>query len=505
MVSRIRCANQPVEAAITDAGILDGMTAPPDHATTKPGRSLAPWRWALHWQILLGLAAGVGLGLLAGYLSVASVPADLAPDARVRAARAALEGRGDIAAYRLVGDLFMNGLRLIVVPIVMSSLITAMAGLGARAGFARLGAKTLAYYLSTSLVAILVGLSLANWIRPGVTDPERPVLDLSATRDFATRFADEGAQIAARIGDRDAASFLDTIRELVPGNLFAAAADNGRLLGLITVSLLFGYFLSRLGGRPREVLEAFWQGVYDITLRITDVVLRFAPLGIAALIATTLAEAYGRLALDGRLADFVQVLVLFAVTVLGGLAFHAGVFLPLVVRTIGGRSPGRHYRDMAPALVTAFSTASSAATLPVTLDCVERRAGVSNRVAGFVLPLGATVNMDGTALYECVAAMFIAQAYGIDLSFGQQFLVVAIALLTSIGVAGVPQASLVAIVVILEAVGVPLEGMALILVVDRVLDMARTAVNVFSDSCGAAVIARTEGESPPGADGPEPA
>jgi Na+/H+-dicarboxylate symporter len=472
------------------------MDEPRDNKASA-GRRLAPWRWALHWQIVLGLAAGVGLGLLAGHLSVLAVGSDLPAEARVAAAREVLAGRADIAVYGLVGDLFMNGLRLIVVPIVMSSLITAMAGLGGRTGFARLGAKTAAYYLSTSLVAILIGLSMANLIRPGVTDPEHPVLDLSTTREFADRFAEEGAQVAASVGGRDAASFLDTIREIVPGNLFAAAADNGRLLGLITVSLLIGFFLSRMSGRPREVLEAFWQGIYDITLRITDLVLRFAPLGIAALIATTLADSYARLALDGRLADFVQILVLFVVTVATALAIHLGVFLPLVLWGVGRRRPGRHFRDMAPALLTAFSTASSAATLPVTLDCVERRAGVSNRVAGFTLPLGATVNMDGTALYECVAAMFIAQAYGIDLTFAQQFLIVAVALLTSIGVAAVPQASLVAIVVILEAVGVPLEGMALILVVDRVLDMARTAVNIFSDSCGAVVIARTEGELAP--------
>jgi Na+/H+-dicarboxylate symporter len=452
-----------------------------------------PWQWALHWQILLGLLAGVGLGLLTGHLSVLSVPADTPAEGLVLAAREGMSRRADAAFYRLVGDLFMNGLRLIVVPIVMSSLITAVAGLGGRTGFARLGFRTAIYYLSTSLVAILIGVSLANLIQPGVTDPANPVLDITETRDFAARFADEGAELAAKVGGRGGASFLDTIREIIPGNLFAAAADNGRLLGLITVSLLLGFFLSRMTGRPREVLEAFWQGVYEITLRITDLVLRFAPIGVAALIASTISDSYARLALDGRLTDFVQVLFLFLVTVGSGLAVHALVFLSLMLVFVARRDPRRHIRDMAPALVTAFSTASSAATLPVTLDCVEKRAGVPHRVSSFVLPLGATVNMDGTALYECVAALFIAQAYGIELSLAQQFMVVAIALLTSIGVAAVPQASLVAIVVILEAVGVPLEGMALILVVDRVLDMGRTAVNVFSDSCGALVVARTEG------------
>ncbi|MEO6697427.1 MAG: dicarboxylate/amino acid:cation symporter, partial [Gammaproteobacteria bacterium] len=251
-------------------------------------------------------------------------------------------------------------------------------------------------------------------------------------------------------------------------------------------SLLFGYFMTRLTGRNGEVLRGFWQGVFEVMMHITGWVMKFAPIGVFALVAKVVA-ATGLAA--------IQPLLAFFFTVLLGLAIHFFGVLPLLVRLLGRVSPLAHYRAMAPALLTAFSTASSSATLPLTLECLEKNAGVSNRVASFVAPLGATVNMDGTALYECVAVMFIAQAYGIDLNFATQMLVVLLALLTSIGVAGIPAASLVAIVVILGAVGLPAEGIGLILAVDRLLDMCRTTVNVFGDMCGAVIIARSEGET----------
>jgi Na+/H+-dicarboxylate symporter len=243
--------------------------------------------------------------------------------------------------------------------------------------------------------------------------------------------------------------------------------------------------LTRLKPPFGETLNQFWQAVFQVMMLITDFVMKFAPLGVFALVARVVAGT--------GLAAFVP-LALFFITVLLGLAIHMFGVLPLLVRALGGVSPVAHYRAMSPALLTAFSTASSSATLPITMDCLEKNVGVSNRTTSFVLPLGATVNMDGTALYECVAAIFIAQAYGLDLSFAQQFTVVVIALLTSIGVAGIPAASLVAITIILAAIGLPAEGIGLILAVDRVLDMCRTSVNVYSDSCGGVVIARLEGE-----------
>mgnify|MGYP001952924431 FL=1 len=232
-------------------------------------------------------------------------------------------------------------------------------------------------------------------------------------------------------------------------------------------------------------MKDFWEGVYQVMLQMTHLVMRIAPLGVFGLVAEVVAQTGF---------DAIRPLLVFFVTVLIALAAHLLITMPVMLALIARVNPLKHYAAMSPALLTAFSTSSSSATLPVTLDCVENRAGVSNKTSSFVLPLGATVNMDGTALYECVAAMFIAQAYGLDLTLGTQFVIVLTALLTSIGVAGIPSASLVAIGVILTAIGLPLEGVGLILAVDRVLDMCRTAVNVFSDSTGAVVIARSEGE-----------
>ncbi|HOD80447.1 MAG: Proton glutamate symport protein [Planctomycetes bacterium ADurb.Bin126] len=446
-------------------------------------RLWTPWRWKLHWQILLGLVLGLGLGLLSGRLALQAAP-------KASVARDILVGRWDYVLYSLAGQLFLNGLQLIVVPLVASSLVVAMRGIGQHASFGRLLSRTMAYYLVTSTIAILIGLALVNLIQPGVVESGKPVLSMESTQAFAQ----ETTGLKQRAGGAQWRDFLNVFLEMVPPNIVAAAAE-GRLLGLITVSMLIGYFNTRLTGSRRQVVDDFWQGVYEVTLMITELVLRFAPLGVMALLARTFADSYASLAGDDRLIQFARIIAMFFVTVVSALAIHVLVVLPLILRLVGRVRPGRHFKAMAPALMTAFSTASSAATLPLTMECAEERAGVSRETCGFVLPLGATVNMDGTALYECVAAMFIAQAYGIHIPFAQQFFIVLVALLTSIGVAGVPQASLVAIVIILTSVGVPIEGLAVILVVDRVLDMCRTAVNVFSDSCGAVVIARGEGQS----------
>jgi Na+/H+-dicarboxylate symporter len=235
----------------------------------------------------------------------------------------------------------------------------------------------------------------------------------------------------------------------------------------------------------REAFQGFWESANDVMLAITHGIMRVAPIGIFALIARTVQESGG---------SALGPLALFFLCVAGGLAFHMFITLAIVMRVWGGFRPWAHYRAMAPALLTAFSTASSSATLPVTMECLEKNAKVSPRIAGFVAPLGATVNMDGTALYECAVVMFIAQLYGVSLDLSQQILVVVLALLTSVGVAGIPAASLVAIVIILQAVGLPLEAIAIVMATDRVLDMMRTAVNIFGDSCGAAIIARGEGE-----------
>lgn len=273
---------------------------------------------------------------------------------------------------------------------------------------------------------------------------------------------------------------MELFLRMVPPNIFGAAAE-GQMLGIITFALLYGFFAGRLGFLHRRSHLSFWESFFAVMMAMVEFILRFAPLGVFALVAEVAATTgWGAL----------RPLAAFALTVILALALHAFGTLPLLLRFLAGVRFRPHFKAVSPALLTAFSTSSSSATLPVTLECVEKRAGVSNQVSGFVLPLGATVNMDGTALYECVAVLFIAQAYGIELSLATQFAVVWLALMTSIGVAGVPAASLVAIVIILRSAGIPLEGIGLILAVDRVLDMLRTGVNVWSDTCGAAVLQR---------------
>ncbi len=374
--------------------------------------------------------------------------------------------------------MFMNALKMLIVPLIVSSIITGVAGIGGGGTMGRLGMKTLLYYMSTSLLAILVGLAAVNLMQPGIVDGE-PAKDIIALDDT------DHSSIAERVEGKGASDVVEIFIRMIPTNIVAAAAE-GQMLGLIFFSLLFGYFMTRIGSAHGKLLLDFWQGIFSVMMRITDWVMLFAPIGVFALVAKVVA-------ITGF--DAFRPLMFFFLTVLGALAVHMLVTLPLLLRFIARVDPLRHFQAMSPALLTAFSTASSSATLPVTMDCVEKRAGVSNRTSSFVLPLGATVNMDGTALYECVAAMFIAQAYGIELGFATQFTVVLVALLTSIGVAGIPAASLVAITIILTAIGLPVEAVGLILAVDRVLDMCRTSVNVFSDSCGAVVVGRSEGET----------
>jgi len=397
----------------------------------------------------------------------------------------ALFGVPVLSVYTFLGSLFMNALKMLIVPLIFSSIISGVSGMGDGGSMGRLGGKTLLYYLSTSLLAILLGLAAVNLLQPGIIDgvPARDAIGLPEAETRA---------IAGQLQGQGIGEVVNILVRMVPPNIVQAAAQ-GQMLGLIFFSLLFGYFMTRIHGEPARLLREFWQGVFAVMMQMTDWVMRFAPVGVFALVAKVIAGT--------GLAVFLPLLVFF-LTVLVALAVHMFITLPLLLRLVARVNPVRHFRAMVPALVTAFSTASSSATLPLTMDCVENRAGVSNRTTSFVLPLGATVNMDGTALYECVAAMFIAQAYGIELTFATQFTVVMVALLTSVGVAGIPAASLVAITIILSAIGLPVEAVGLILAVDRILDMCRTSVNVFSDSCGAVLIGRLEGETGILADAP---
>ena len=412
----------------------------------------------LHWQILIAIF----LAILAGILT----------DPETTLLGVSLTG-----VYDFLGTLFLNALRMLIVPLIMSSIISGVAGLGSGSDLGRLGLKTASFYIASSLLAIILGLIVVNLVRPGIINgqPAGEILGIGENIE----------DIVAQVEGRGAGDLAQLFLRMVPINIVGAAA-NGEMLGLIFFSILFGYFLNFIPGDLSETMQRFAKGVFETMMRITMWVMMFTPIGVFGLVA----EEITRTGFNAFLP-----LLAFFFTALFSLLGHALVTLPLLLWFVAGVNPWRHYRAMSPAMLTAFSTASSSATLPLTMECVEKNAGVSNRTSSFVLPLGATVNMDGTALYECVAAMFLAQAYGLELGFVEQFTVVFVALITSIGVAGIPAASLVAITIILTAIGLPVEAVGLILVTDRILDMIRTSINVFSDSCGAVIIARTEGET----------
>ena len=419
---------------------------------------------ALHWQILIA----IGLAAIAGTLVNQAGQGD--PSAPT------ILSISYLSIFDYIGQLFLNALRMIIVPLIMSSIIVGMAGIGSSGNLGALGGRTLLFYGTTTLAAILVGLVLINAVGPGYVDGQ-PAGELMALDASA-------ADIAARIEGRGAGDVADVFLRMVPENVVRAAVE-GQMLGLIFFSLLFGYFMTKLKEDLSQTIYKFWDAVFHVMMRMTEWIMKFAPIGVFGLIAAVIAETGFSAA---------RPLAVFAVTVIVALLIHTVVTLPLLLRFVGRISPYKMFPAMAPAMLTAFSTASSSATLPVTMECVEENVGVSNKVSSFVLPLGATVNMNGTALYECAAAMFLAQAYGLDLTFGVQFTIVTIALLTSIGVAGVPSASLVAIAIILVAVGLPVEAIGVLMVFDRILDMARTSINVFGDSCCAVIVARLSGE-----------
>jgi proton glutamate symport protein len=398
----------------------------------------------LHWQILIALV----LAILFGFFF---------PQ--------------DIQYVKWMGDMFLRGLKMIIVPLILTSIVTGVANIGDAQDLGKLGLKTIVYYITTSLFAILTGLLLVNFIQPGVG------ADLGFSKSI------EGIDVSSQ-------GLGNVLMKMVPTNIFQALAS-ADMLAIIFFSILVGFFLMKIAKEYKDPLLNLFNGGFELMMKITSFVIKFTPLGIFGIVAAVVAEQAGD---RQALLDITQRLGMYMAAVLGGLFFHAFITLPVLLRLIGKVNPYKHFQAMTTPLLTAFSTSSSSATLPLTMDAVENNVGVSNKITSFVLPLGATVNMDGTALYECVAAMFIAQAYGIHLSFLSQIVVVFTALLASIGAAGIPMAGLVMITVILSAVGLPLEGVGLILAVDRILDMCRTTVNVWSDSCGSAIIAKTEGE-----------
>lgn len=399
----------------------------------------------LHWQILIAFILAVLFGL--------SFP--------------------QYSDYvRWLGDLFLRALKMIIVPLVFTSIVSGVTNLGGTKNLGRLGLKTIFYYLSTSILAILTGLALVDIIKPGMG-------------------ADLGFKMEVPELTKSTGSIGDIFLRMIPTNIFEALAS-ADMLALIFFAILFGIFITQVNDKPQLIMTDFFSSAFEVMMKLTSFIILFAPLGIFGIVAGIVSDQASD---KTKLVSMVQHLGIYMLTVLSGLAIHMFITLPLLLKLIGKVNPYLHFRAMSLPLITAFSTSSSSATLPFTIQSVENEAGVSNKISSFVLPLGATINMDGTALYECVAAMFIAQAYGIELGFIQQMIVVITALLASIGAAGIPMAGLVMMSVVLTAVGLPLEGVGLILAVDRILDMCRTAVNVFSDTCGAVIIAKTEGES----------
>ena len=366
-----------------------------------------------------------------------------------------------------MGDLFIRALKMLIIPLILSSLISGITSIGSGSSLGRLGLKTIVYYVMTSFFAIVTGQILVNLFQPGV----------GANLNFIQKV--EGLVEKQR-------GFVDIIVEIVPTNIMQAMVRND-MLSIIFFAIIFGFFITKVSKKHANVMKDFFDAVFAVMMKVTMFVIKFTPLGIFGIVAKTVAD-------QEDLGGLVSSMGLYMFTVILALAIHAMIILPTIVKFVGKASPLKHLRNMATPLFTAFSTSSSGATLPLTIQAVEEKSGVSNKISSFTLPLGATVNMDGTALYECIAAIFIAQAYGVDLTFADQLIVVFTALLASIGAAAIPMAGLVMITVILTAVGLPLEGVGLIIAVDRILDMFRTATNVWSDSCGAVVIAKTEGE-----------
>ena len=404
------------------------------------------WYRKLHWQVLGAMLLGALTGLTFG------------------------EGAADAVGW--IGDLFMRLLRMIIVPLVVASIVSGVASIGGGRAIGRLFGKTLGYYLLTSFLAASTGLIVVNLFRPGV-----------------------GASLGEAAGGEMPelaipTSGIDLLLDIVPPNVLSSAAA-GDMLPIIFFSIVLGAAITTLpADGPRTTLIGFFDAFFQAMVALTSGIVALLPIGVFALITrmvgTTGFESFAPL-------------IQYFLTVGTGLTVHLFVTLPIVLMALGRISPAIHFRNLRNPLLIAFSTSSSAATLPVTMRAVQDRVGVSNKVSSFVLPMGATVNMDGTAVFECVGALFIAQVIGFDLSLGVQVVAVMTALLASIGAAAVPSAGLVVIFIVLDAIGLgghpQAEAIVLaMLAIDRPLDMYRTAVNVFSDSCGAAIIARSEGE-----------
>ena len=372
----------------------------------------------------------------------------------------------------LVGKIFLNSLKMIVVPLIMSSLIYNISSFSSADDLSNIGIKTIVFYLVTSFSAIIIGITVVNFIEPGLINGSGAanIVGLSANHN-----------ISEIINSQDSYSLNSFLLSIFSGNMFYSIA-NGNMLFIIFFSVIFGLALRSSTSNSIDTIKNFWEGAYLVFLKIMSYILFFTPYGVFCLVAK---------ATINFSPDSYIILLSFFSTVIIGLMIHVFVFYPLVL-FIFKRNILDHFKGMSSALLMAFSSSSSLATIPVTTKCLISKLGYKEEHVNFIIPFGATINMDGTALFECVAVIFIAQLYGVDLSYIDQFLILSLALITSIGVAGIPSASFVAIIVILSSVGLPLEAVGIILGIDRVLDMLRTSVNVFGDSCCVSALSSKE-------------
>jgi len=425
----------------------------------------------LIWKILIGMILGMAWGVLAVMM------------------------HGEKFTYDWIypwGTIFLNLLKLVAVPLIFVSLVKGISSLTNISKLSRIGFKTLGLYVLTTLFAITVGLVLVNIVKPGNTFPdERKAEFLNKYENTIT----EKQEAATAHKER---SPLQIIVDMVPENIFKASTDNSKMLQVIFFAILFGVAMVMLPAEKVKGVKSFIDGFNEIIMRIIDMIMKTAPYGVFALLAGLIVDFGGDVALF-------KALGLYFMTVVTGLFILILFFYPTLNRIFNHVKIRDFFRAILPAQMVAFSTSSSAATLPVTKEQVENELGVSEEVSGFVLPIGVTINMDGTSAYQAIAAVFIAEVFGIDLTFGQMLLILLTALLASIGSPGVPGGSIVMLIIVLSSVGLPAEGLALILGVDRPLDMLRTAVNVTGDATVSCIVANTEGEMqyPPVKDDPE--
>lgn len=423
------------------------------------------WYKKLHWQIIIGLILGLVWGLFASIL-----------------------GMGEFTSnyIRPFGTIFINLLKLIAVPLVLASLVIGISSLNDITRLSKMGVKTVAIYIVTTILAITIGLAVVNVLQPGSTLPEETRVSLMESYGENIEGRDNAAD---QVQDR---TFLDIFVDVVPENFFGAASSNTNMLQIVFVAILLGIGLINIPTQKGQPLINFFESLNDVIIKIVELIMKTAPYGVFALMAAVIVDLTGD--------DLGQALVLlkalgwYCIAVLTGLLLHVFIVYSSLFKMFSKMKLGDFFKAIRPAILLGFSTSSSLATLPVTMERVEKKLGVKEEVASFVLPVGATINMDGTSLYQAVAAVFIAQALGMDLTIAQQLTIVLTATAASIGTAGVPGAGIIMLVIVLQSVQVPIEGIALILGVDRILDMARTAVNITGDAAVSVAVAHTEGK-----------